>query len=50
MHHKRRRPKSRRAGCCCRGKVAKQEWMPKSYRVKGLRAPRLKRDLAVAEY
>jgi hypothetical protein len=45
MHHKRRRPKSRRAGCCCGGKWAKQEWAPKYYRVKGLRGPRKKRDL-----
>ena len=40
MHHKRGKPKSNRAGCCCGGKINKQEWMPKRVKVRGLRVAR----------
>lgn len=39
MHHKRRRPKHRRAGCLlC--KPHKDERLPKCVRLKGLKVPR----------
>jgi hypothetical protein len=44
-HHKRGRPKSRRAGCTCGGKVNKQEWMPKRVKLRGLRCPRKLKDI-----
>lgn len=47
MHHKRRRPKSMRAGCCCGGKINKQEWMPKRVKIRGLRVPRKLKEIAV---
>lgn len=49
MHHKRRRPKHRRAGCLlC--KPHKDERLPKCVRLKGLKVPRrLERKVVASE-